>query len=174
MIPRIISEQPTPAPASTSTLGPGSASASSSTTDWGGDGETSVIGNNVKLYQGVTLRACLHRDDNSKQRHLPWRTTPPLCRRHGSRGETVIGRGLTVGGNVWLVKSVPPGSKVRPPPRRGQQGLTWCKLLRRYSSPRRHGGTEARRFGAVSSLRHSAPLLASPQLARIHSEEPSP
>ncbi len=80
-------------------------------------GETSVIGNNVKLYQGVTLGAL------SLARGVPGERS---IRRHPTLednvtiyagatilgGETVIGAGSVVGGNVWLVASVPPGSHI--------------------------------------------------------------
>ena len=82
-------------------------------------GETAVIGNNVKLYQGVTLGAkSFPLDENGKPiKHI---------RRHPTveddvviysnatilGGETIIGKGTTVGGNVLLVESVTPGSFV--------------------------------------------------------------
>jgi serine O-acetyltransferase len=82
-------------------------------------GETCVIGRNVKLYQNVTLGAL------STTR--PSRADGPLeAKRHPTiedhvtiysgatilGGDTVIGRGSIIGGNVWLVRSVPPGSKI--------------------------------------------------------------
>jgi serine O-acetyltransferase len=79
-------------------------------------GETAVIGDDVKLYQNVTLGALSvpHREDGpSKQRHPTIEDGVTIY--SGATilgGETVIGRGSTIGGNVWLVKSVPPGSKV--------------------------------------------------------------
>jgi len=80
-------------------------------------GETSVIGNNVKLYQGVTLGAL------SLARGV---ASAPDRRRHPTieddvtiysgatilGGETVIGAGSVIGGNAWLVESVPPGSRI--------------------------------------------------------------
>lgn len=80
-------------------------------------GETCVIGNNVKLYQGVTLGAL------SLARGVPGK---PGARRHPTLeddvtiyagatilgGETAIGKGSVIGGNVWLVDSVPPGSRI--------------------------------------------------------------
>ncbi len=77
-------------------------------------GETSVIGNYVKLYQGVTLGALsVRKEDASKKRH-------PTLGDHvvvyaGATilgGETTIGAHSIIGGNVWLTKSVPPHSKV--------------------------------------------------------------
>jgi serine O-acetyltransferase len=82
-------------------------------------GETSVIGNNVKLYQGVTLGALsLPRDrDGSLERHRKRHPTieDNVTIYSGATilgGDTVIGAGSVIGGNVWLVESVPPGSKV--------------------------------------------------------------
>jgi serine O-acetyltransferase len=82
-------------------------------------GETSVIGNDVKLYQGVTLGALsVPRRNDNKKRH-------PTLEDHVTiyagatilGGETVIGQGSVIGGNVWLTRSVPPGSKVFGRPR---------------------------------------------------------
>jgi serine O-acetyltransferase len=77
-------------------------------------GETTVIGNHVKIYQGVTLGALsVNKLDAEKKRH-------PTLEDHvvvyaGATilgGETVIGRGSVVGGNVWITKSVPANSKI--------------------------------------------------------------
>ncbi len=79
-------------------------------------GETAVIGDDVKLYQGVTLGAL----------SVPHKVGEALGKRHPTiedgvtiysgatilGGDTVIGRGAVVGGNVWIVRSVPPGAKV--------------------------------------------------------------
>jgi serine O-acetyltransferase len=82
-------------------------------------GETCVIGNNVKLYQGVTLGALsLPRDsDGTLIRHRKRHPTieDNVTIYSGATilgGETVIGEGSVIGGNVWLVESVPPHSKV--------------------------------------------------------------
>jgi len=82
-------------------------------------GETTIIGNHVKLYQGVTLGALsLPRDDQGELiRH---RKRHPTIEDHVTiysgatilGGETVIGEGSVIGGNVWLVESVPPHSKI--------------------------------------------------------------
>jgi serine O-acetyltransferase len=93
-------------------------------------GETAVLGNHVKLYQNVTLgalsipRAKLERQ---KKRHptLEDRVTVYAgASIHG--GETVIGEGSVIGGNVWITESVPKGSKIfgrgrygEPPPPEG-------------------------------------------------------
>lgn len=79
-------------------------------------GETTVIGNDVKLYQGVTLGALSvpHRDgDIIGKRHPTIEDRVTIY--SGATilgGDTVIGEGSIIGGNVWLVRSVPPGSKV--------------------------------------------------------------
>ncbi|MCK6555244.1 serine O-acetyltransferase [Candidatus Binatia bacterium] len=82
-------------------------------------GETSVIGNNVKLYQGVTLGALsFQRDaDGALIRHRKRHPTieDDVTIYSGATilgGDTVIGAGSVIGGNVWLVGSVPPHSKV--------------------------------------------------------------
>ncbi|MGC1243774.1 MAG: serine O-acetyltransferase [Chryseosolibacter sp.] len=77
-------------------------------------GETAVIGEHVKIYQGVTLGALsVSKDDATRKRH-------PTLGDHvvvyaGATilgGETVIGHHSVVGGNVWLTRSVPPHSKI--------------------------------------------------------------
>jgi serine O-acetyltransferase len=77
-------------------------------------GETAVIGNHVKIYQGVTLGALsVSKEDAVKKRH-------PTLEDHvvvyaGATilgGETIIGHDSIVGGNVWLTRSVPPFSKI--------------------------------------------------------------
>lgn len=79
-------------------------------------GETTVIGNRVKLYQGVTLGALSvpkRADNEGAQRHPTLEDDVTIY--SGATilgGDTVIGAGSVVGGNVWLVSSVPPGSKV--------------------------------------------------------------
>jgi serine O-acetyltransferase len=82
-------------------------------------GETSRIGNHVKLYQGVTLGALSTRrrecEDEGfrKQRHPTLEDNVTIYA--GATilgGDTVVGAGSVIGGNVWLVSSVPPGSKI--------------------------------------------------------------
>lgn len=77
-------------------------------------GETSVIGNHVKLYQGVTLGAL------SVEKYMANTKRHPTIADHviiyaGATilgGDTVVGRDCVIGGNVWLTKSVPAGSTV--------------------------------------------------------------
>jgi len=79
-------------------------------------GETSVIGTNVKIYQGVTLGALSTRraeSGGSLKRHPTIEDNVTIYA--GATilgGETVIGTGSVIGGNVWLTHSVPPGSKI--------------------------------------------------------------
>jgi serine O-acetyltransferase len=77
-------------------------------------GETTQIGDRVKLYQGVTLGALsVSRDMRGKKRHPTIEDDVTIYA--GATilgGDTVIGRGSVIGGNVWLVRSVPPYSKV--------------------------------------------------------------
>ena len=82
-------------------------------------GETTVIGNRVKLYQGVTLGARsfeLDSDGNpvkGKKRHP---NIEDNCVIYANAtilgGNTVIGEGSVIGGNVWITDSVPAGSIV--------------------------------------------------------------
>ena len=77
-------------------------------------GETAEIGNNVKIYQGVTLGAIYveKRLQNTK-RHPTIEDNVILYA--GSTilgGDTVIGSNTVVGGNVWLTESVAPNSVV--------------------------------------------------------------
>jgi len=82
-------------------------------------GETAVIGNDVKLYQGVTLGALSvpRRDDNRKRHPTLEDNVTIYAGATILGGETVIGKGSIIGGNVWLTTSVPPGSKVFGRPR---------------------------------------------------------
>ncbi len=77
-------------------------------------GETSVIGNNVKIYQGVTLGALSTRRERAGEKRHPTLEDDVTIYSGATilGGDTVIGRGATVGGNVWVTASVPPGSKI--------------------------------------------------------------
>ena len=88
-------------------------------------GETTVIGRNVKLYQGVTLGA------KSFQKDPETGALVKGIKRHPNvednvviyagatilGGDTTIGHDSEIGGSVWLIKSVPPNSRVynKPP-----------------------------------------------------------
>ena len=82
-------------------------------------GETAVIGKNVKLYQGVTLGAVSFPKDKDGnpikgiKRHPNVEDDVTIYA--GATilgGDTTIGAGSEIGGNVWLTHSVPPNSKV--------------------------------------------------------------
>ena len=90
-------------------------------------GETCVIGRNVKLYQGVTLGALSFAKDEDGRLVKGIKRHPDVedgvVIYAGATilgGETRIGHDSVIGGNVWLVHSVPPHSKVlnaQPSPR---------------------------------------------------------
>jgi len=77
-------------------------------------GETTSVGNNVKIYQGVTLGAVsVDKSMKGKKRHPTLEDNVIIY--SGSTilgGDTIIGHDTVVGGNVWLTKSVPPFSVV--------------------------------------------------------------
>jgi serine O-acetyltransferase len=77
-------------------------------------GETANIGNNVKLYQGVTLGALsVDKAKASIKRHPTIEDNVILyagCTILG--GETIVGRNSIIGGNVWLTESIAPFSVV--------------------------------------------------------------
>jgi serine O-acetyltransferase len=81
-------------------------------------GETAIIGNRVRLYQGVTLGAkSFPLDEHGRpikgiQRHPIVEDDCVLYSGATVLGRVVIGHGSTVGGNVWLTRSVAPGSRV--------------------------------------------------------------
>jgi len=82
-------------------------------------GETCRIGRHVKLYQGVTLGALSFAKDATGALVKGMKRHPDVEDRvviyAGATilgGETVIGQDSVIGGNVWLIHSVPPGSKV--------------------------------------------------------------
>ena len=81
-------------------------------------GETSVVGNNVRVYQNVTIGALsLPPDAGEKLRGAKRHPTieDDVIIYSGATilgGETIIGTRSVVGGNVWLTSSVPPDTKV--------------------------------------------------------------
>ena len=77
-------------------------------------GETARIGNDVRLYQGVTLGALrVNKALAHVQRHPTIEDDVTIYANATILGgKTVIGRGSVIGGNVWLTHSVPPGSIV--------------------------------------------------------------
>lgn len=81
-------------------------------------GETSIIGNRVRIYQGVTLGAkSFPLDENGNpikgiDRHPVVEDDVIIYSGTTILGRVVIGRGSVIGGNVWLTHSVPPGSRI--------------------------------------------------------------
>ena len=79
-------------------------------------GETAVIGNNVKLYQGVTLGALSTKRGqqlSGTRRHPKIEDNVTIY--SGATilgGDTVIGQNSTIGGNVFITESVPPNTSV--------------------------------------------------------------
>lgn len=77
-------------------------------------GETTIIGDHVKIYQGVTLGAIsIDKKMAGTKRHPTVENNVVIY--SGATilgGETVIGEGCVIGGNVWLTKSVPAGTRV--------------------------------------------------------------
>ena len=81
-------------------------------------GETTIIGNNVRLYQGVTLGA-LSLPHNAGEKMRDKKRHPTIednviiyANTTVLGGETIIGQGSIIGGNIWLTESVPAGTKV--------------------------------------------------------------
>jgi serine O-acetyltransferase len=77
-------------------------------------GETTVIGRNVKIYQGVTLGALSVRKEDAKNKRHPTIENNVIVYSGTTilGGNTVIGHDSIVGGNVWLTKSIEPYSVV--------------------------------------------------------------
>ena len=88
-------------------------------------GETTVIGRNVKLYQGVTLGALSFPKDETTGMLMKGHKRHPNVEDNvviyaGATilgGDTTIGHDSEIGGNVWLMSSIPPHSRVynKPP-----------------------------------------------------------
>jgi serine O-acetyltransferase len=77
-------------------------------------GETVHIGNDVKIYQGVTLGALSVRKDLAKVKRHPTIEDRVVIYAGATilGGDTVIGHDSIIGGNVWIVKSVAPHSRI--------------------------------------------------------------
>jgi serine O-acetyltransferase len=80
-------------------------------------GETTIIGNHVTLYQGVTLGAKSFKyDENGNMLNVP---RHPIIEDHVTiysnasiLGRITIGHHSIIGGNIWLTHSVPPHSRI--------------------------------------------------------------
>jgi serine O-acetyltransferase len=84
-------------------------------------GETAVIGNRVRLYQGVTLGAkSFPLDEHGKpikgiDRHPIVEDDVVIYSGATILGRITIGKGSSIGGNVWLTHAVPPDSRITQP-----------------------------------------------------------
>ncbi len=84
-------------------------------------GETSVIGENVKIYQGVTLGALsFPKDERGKiikggKRHPTIEDNVIIYAEATILGDVVIGKNAVIGGNVWIKESVPADVAVATP-----------------------------------------------------------
>lgn len=80
-------------------------------------GETSIIGNHVTIYQGVTLGAKNFTLDSNGHpvnvpRHPIIEDNVTIYANATILGRITVGHGAVIGGNIWLTQSVPPGSRV--------------------------------------------------------------
>jgi serine O-acetyltransferase len=81
-------------------------------------GETAIIGDRVRIYQAVTLGAKRFESDDSGQlvkgqpRHPIVEDDVVIYSGATILGRITIGAGSSIGGNVWLTRSVPPGSNI--------------------------------------------------------------
>lgn len=81
-------------------------------------GSTCILGNNVKIYQGVTLGAkSFPLDDDGKPikgipRHPIVEDDVVIYAGATILGRVTIGKGSVIGGNVWVTRDLPPNSKV--------------------------------------------------------------
>ena len=81
-------------------------------------GETSVIGNNVRIYQGVTLGAkSFPLDEHGNpikgiDRHPKVEDDVIIYSGATILGNVTIGKGAEIGGNVWITYDVPKGAKI--------------------------------------------------------------
>ena len=84
-------------------------------------GETAVIGDNVKIYQGVTLGALSFPKDErgritkSGKRHPTIEDNVTIYAEATILGDVTIGAGSVIGGNVWIKESVPAGVTITSP-----------------------------------------------------------
>ncbi len=77
-------------------------------------GETTIIGDNVKIYQGVTLGAVSVKKSLAETKRHPTIEDNVVIYSNATilGGQTIIGANSTIGGNVWLTQSIPPQSLV--------------------------------------------------------------
>ncbi|MHC4169174.1 MAG: serine O-acetyltransferase EpsC [Planctomycetota bacterium] len=84
-------------------------------------GETTIIGDNVKIYQGTTLGAMSFPKDErgrvikGRKRHPTIEDDVTIYAEATILGDVTIGKGAIIGGNVWVKQSVPAGFTVATP-----------------------------------------------------------
>ena len=97
-------------------------------------GETAVLGNNVRIYQGVTLGAVSFPQNacgvliKGLRRHPTIGNNVTIYSGASVLGDITIGDDSVVGGNVWLTESLPPGTKITAlPPEHRRKSLNGNK-----------------------------------------------
>ena len=77
-------------------------------------GETAIIGNEVKIYQGVTLGALSVSKDKAEEKRHPTIEDNVIIYANATilGGNTVIGRDSIIGGNVWITDSIQKQTRV--------------------------------------------------------------
>jgi len=82
-------------------------------------GETCIIGQNVRLYQGVTLGAKSFPKDDTGSRLVKGLARHPIVEDEVTvyagatiLGRVTIGKGAVIGGNVWVTQDVSPGARI--------------------------------------------------------------
>jgi serine O-acetyltransferase len=77
-------------------------------------GETAIIGKNVKIYQGVTLGALTVSKEKASEKRHPTIEDDVVIYANATilGGNTTIGKGAIIGGNVWITNSIPAQSLV--------------------------------------------------------------
>jgi serine O-acetyltransferase len=84
-------------------------------------GETTIIGDNVKIYQGTTLGAMsFPKDERGRiikggKRHPTIEDNVTIYAEATILGDVTIGAGSVIGGNIWIKESVPAGVTVVTP-----------------------------------------------------------
>ena len=97
-------------------------------------GETAVLGDNVRIYQGVTLGAVSFPQNacgmliKGLRRHPTIGSNVTIYSGASVLGDITIGDDSVIGGNVWLTESLPPGTKITAlPPEHRRKSLNGNK-----------------------------------------------
>lgn len=92
-------------------------------------GETTIIGNRVRIYQAVTLGAKKFPEDGQgglqkgRPRHPVVEDDVVIYAGATILGRVTIGRGAVIGGNVWITRDIPPNSSITQSGRRDGEGV---------------------------------------------------